>query len=299
MRFFCVFRFSTRGGRADARLFRFLSRGQNWITKSKPVRAVCILLNVTQQHIFCSPSDFPTASTSSPTATCLCPDSLSAFPFSSEISPATYSDGSKGNVFINSNQLGEDPYGFTRFENINQFVVRSGRTVKVVGTLIIKAKTITIKGTLDGTGGGYPGSVLQPNRDGNNRGDVVRRFTDGGNGTEPTCDLDFTGACREDSDDPENIDGKGRGGRADFQGKICNVGGGGGAGHGRLALFSFEMLTFDVFTHTNPSRPRRVLLLYVLIFHLPRLPASSLLAQSFRIRTRTESKTRTSLDWPT
>mmetsp|Transcript_9845 Transcript_9845/g.21323 ORF Transcript_9845/g.21323 Transcript_9845/m.21323 type:complete len:361 (+) Transcript_9845:668-1750(+) len=135
-------------------------------------------------------------------------------------------------MFINSNQLGEDPYGFTRFENINQFVVRSGRTVKVVGTLIVKAKTITIEGTLDGTGGGYPGFVLQPYGDANNRGDVVRRFTDGGNGTDPTCHLDFTGACREDSDRPKNIDGKGRGGRADFQGKTCNVGGGGGAGHG-------------------------------------------------------------------
>jgi hypothetical protein len=47
----------------------------------------------------------------------------------------------------------------TTFDNVDSFIIPEGVTVDVLGKVIVRAKRITIEGTLDGTGGGYPGGA--------------------------------------------------------------------------------------------------------------------------------------------
>jgi hypothetical protein len=47
----------------------------------------------------------------------------------------------------------------TTIDNVDHFIVPAGVSVNVLGKIIVRANRITIDGTLDGTGGGYPGGA--------------------------------------------------------------------------------------------------------------------------------------------
>ncbi len=49
----------------------------------------------------------------------------------------------------------------TTFDNVDHFIVPAGVSVNVLGKIIVRANHITIDGTLDGTGGGYPGGASE------------------------------------------------------------------------------------------------------------------------------------------
>jgi hypothetical protein len=91
-----------------------------------------------------------------------------------------YSDGSLGDLVADENgqlTLGGVPLtseysatsgtigtafdATTTFDNVDNFIVPTGVSVNVLGKIIIRANRITIDGTLDGTGGGYPGGESQ------------------------------------------------------------------------------------------------------------------------------------------
>ncbi len=48
----------------------------------------------------------------------------------------------------------------TTIDNVDHFIVPAGVTVNVLGKIVVRANRITIDGTLDGTGGGYPGGLF-------------------------------------------------------------------------------------------------------------------------------------------
>ncbi len=89
-----------------------------------------------------------------------------------------YSDGSAGDLVTDENgqlTLGGVPLtsqysatsgtigtafgATTTFDNVDNFIIPEGVTVNVLGTVTVRAKQITIEGTLDGTEGGYPGGA--------------------------------------------------------------------------------------------------------------------------------------------
>ncbi|KAL7448689.1 hypothetical protein ACHAWC_001637, partial [Mediolabrus comicus] len=49
----------------------------------------------------------------------------------------------------------------TTIDNVDHFIVPAGVTVNMLGKIIVRANRITIDGTLDGTGGGYPGGASE------------------------------------------------------------------------------------------------------------------------------------------
>jgi hypothetical protein len=91
-----------------------------------------------------------------------------------------YSDGSAGDLVADENgqlTLGGVPLPSeysaasgtigtafnetTTFDNVDHFIVPAGVSVNVLGKIIVRANRITIDGTLDGTGGGYPGGASE------------------------------------------------------------------------------------------------------------------------------------------
>jgi len=91
-----------------------------------------------------------------------------------------YSDGSAGDLVADENgQLTLDGVPLTSeysaasgtigiafnatttFDNVDHFIIPEGLTVDVLGKVIVRANRITIDGTLDGTGGGYPGGASE------------------------------------------------------------------------------------------------------------------------------------------
>ena len=91
-----------------------------------------------------------------------------------------YSDGSAGDLVADENgQLTLDGVPLTSeysaasgtigiafnatttFDNVDHFIVPAGVSVNVLGKIIVRANRITIDGTLDGTGGGYPGGASE------------------------------------------------------------------------------------------------------------------------------------------
>ncbi|KAL7454489.1 hypothetical protein ACHAWC_008679, partial [Mediolabrus comicus] len=49
----------------------------------------------------------------------------------------------------------------TTIDNVDNFIVPAGVSVNVLGKIIVRANRITMDGTLDGTGGGYPGGASE------------------------------------------------------------------------------------------------------------------------------------------
>jgi hypothetical protein len=91
-----------------------------------------------------------------------------------------YSDGSAGNLVADENgqltldgvpltseysatsgTIGTAFDATTTFDNVDHFIVPAGVSVNVLGKIIVRANRITIDGTLDGTGGGYPGGASE------------------------------------------------------------------------------------------------------------------------------------------
>jgi hypothetical protein len=91
-----------------------------------------------------------------------------------------YSDGSAGDLVADQNgqlTLGGVPLtsqysatpgtigtafdATTTIDNVDNFIVPAGVSVNVLGKIIVRANRITIDGTLDGTGGGYPGGASE------------------------------------------------------------------------------------------------------------------------------------------
>jgi hypothetical protein len=91
-----------------------------------------------------------------------------------------YSDGSAGNLVADENgqltldgvpltseystasgTIGTAFDATTTFDNVDNFIVPAGVSVNVLGKIIVRANRITIDGTLDGTGGGYPGGASE------------------------------------------------------------------------------------------------------------------------------------------
>ena len=67
-------------------------------------------------------------------------------------------DGSPVSALFLGDTLGTAHDATTIIENVNEFSIPAGAIVKVNGTVIIRAKRMIINGTLDGSGGGYPGA---------------------------------------------------------------------------------------------------------------------------------------------
>ena len=59
----------------------------------------------------------------------------------------------------NGNTLGTAYDAVTTINDVDRFIIPEGATVYLVGTVKIDARRAVIDGTLDGTGGGYPGAV--------------------------------------------------------------------------------------------------------------------------------------------
>ena len=181
-----------------------------------------------------------------------------------------YSDGSAGNLtldatgaltlngnttdarFLDGTTLGTARDETVTFENVNEFIIPQGTTIKPLGTLVIYAKRIVIDGTLDGNGRGYPGAVAITTGWWNS--DTSRAWS----GTTPVCvvenedrswfleystvnHLDGSGYTRTpqtpclDEDGNEVNGGQGRGGAHSTSGRA----GGGGAGHGEYHKCAF------------------------------------------------------------
>ena len=108
----------------------------------------------------------------------------------------------------------------TTIDNVDNFVIPDGVNVNVVGKFIIYAKNITIDGTLDGTGGGYPGGAA--------------------------TDVDNY-SYAEFGSSPAGSYGEGGGGIPNSYGNS----GGGGAGHGVYSISLFHVMLLKIFALTK------------------------------------------------
>ena len=94
----------------------------------------------------------------------------------------------------------------TTFDNVDNFFIPAGVTVNVLGKVIVRAKNITIDGTLDGTGGGFPGGP---------------------------SDYTPSNGYAAYGESPPNSNGEGGGGISNSGGTT----GGGGGGHGKYYIY--------------------------------------------------------------
>ena len=107
--------------------------------------------------------------------------------------------------FLDSTTLGSAPDVVTTFEDIDTFFIAAGQVAKVLGTMIVYAKSTQIDGSLNGNGRGYAGAVAKLNN--------------GNPGESPTS-------------------GHGRGGKS----AGGHVTGGGGGSHGTLLFLNVLLL---------------------------------------------------------
>ena len=103
---------------------------------------------------------------------------------------------------VASGTIGTASDATTTIDNVDNFIIPAGVTIDVLGTVIVRAKHITIEGILDGTGGGYPGGASEDTPT---------------NGYAPY------------GESPPDSNGEGGGGIRNSSGMT----GGGGAGHGK------------------------------------------------------------------